>query len=166
MKLKELMPQIDKGVRIGTDRGQSGFVYCGHSKNCDLVTLDRTVFAKKCTYIISRKDDIRALQEKLKHPHKRYSEYYKRSKGKFKEGKPMQFEEWKAFISSELVRAEANMNSAIDSLMQYQSFRDREVVDVYASISQPDTDIIIVDGDEAGDYWDEEEYNRRANDEE
>lgn len=35
---------------------------------------------------------------------------------------------------------------------------DREVVEQYKSIVDPNVDIIIFEGDEEGAYWDEEEY--------
>lgn len=57
-----------------------------------------------------------------------------------------------------LERNVRQIDALTEKITKWVGFLDREVLECYKSIVDPDVDIIIFDGTEEGDYWDEEEY--------
>ena len=162
MTLDEMLKSIHKNVRIGTDKGQGGFIYCGKAEKCDLVELDRYCIDKFCESVQNCKDDMKLLEDKLKDPHKAYSSYKRFASGhKTDDRKIMTYKQWYAEQVSLLNGRQKSLKKRYDKVIDYQPMRKRFVVDVYASITDPNVDIIIIDGEEVGEWWDEEEYERR-----
>lgn len=58
----------------------------------------------------------------------------------------------------EKIKVEKNLEEVTNQLKVFTPFLEREVIDVYESIIDPEVKIVIFEGQEVGDYWDEEEY--------
>lgn len=146
------------GVKIGT-KGGSGFLWCGEvaKAKTDMTAIENRVKAKYRTRLKKAKAHLSQMFTECPTVG-RYAKTKYRYTGEFGS-----FEDYLASLPdyfSELEKAKAKIERAEERLANLVPLGDREVIDAYMSISEKDTAIIIVEGNESGDAWDTEEFER------
>lgn len=156
MTLEQIL-KLDKNVKVGTTGG--GFIYCGYMKDIDFDLIDRENVLKIANYISNCKTKIEMINRKLELPEIEYRKYKSALVGE----KPMFYADWLAMLHKEKNKKLNNLNNAARKLANYKNVGKRDILEIYPSIAEPSTDIIIIEGVEVGTAWTTEEYERSKN---
>ena len=154
MTLKELLTTPHQNVKIGA--GGGGFLYCGKVEGIDYDDLDKRNVIKRATSISESLSHIARIKVKMKDPVKAYERYEVNMLASNKD--PVTYEEWTERQTSDMLTEHNNVNRNIAELIAYKKMCDRQVVDVYKSIDEYYTAIVIVEGTEKGSAWTTKEY--------
>lgn len=152
MTLEEYIKMTDQNVKIGTNGG--GFIYCGNIKDIDLNQLDKDSILKKVAYISDCQIMLGRIGAKLKSPKLYYERYCAATIGK-----PLNREKWLTQLKHEKEVKNRGIETSCYKLANYKRMKEREVVETYPSIAE-NACIVIIEGDEIGDYWSPDEYER------
>lgn len=150
-------------IRVGTVDGY-GFFYIGTTTELKEKILDIEE---------ELRDDIRRIADDAKKEFNNYTRRdtspsgyagraYKRS------GRPATREDYNEFVDNyfkELKQKFDAMKKAERKRDQRTPLSERTIVEIYKSISEEDTWIVIITGCDIGKYWTEEEYKKGATDE-
>lgn len=152
MKLRELAESCEN-VKIGTPAG--GFIYCGDIKKIDYNAIDIKNVIKIATYISNCKVMIERNISKLNNPEEEYEKYISLKADK----KRLTYDKWIHKLERDLKTKKKGVVNGAENLINYISISDREVIETYPSIMENST-IVIIEGNEVGDAWTTEEYER------
>lgn len=152
MTLEEYIRITNKNVKLGT-KGSS-FIYCGDVKDIDTNMLDRESVLKRVSYIAESQVVLGRIERKLKRPEAYYKKYLDSAIGV-----PMSYEKWLAQLEHDKIARTNGIDNGWRKLAHHKLMKDREVLETYPSIAE-NACIVIIEGDEVGDYWTIEEYER------
>lgn len=152
MKLRELAESCEN-VKIGTPA--DGFIYCGDIKKIDYNAIDIKNVIKIATYISNCKVMIERNTSKLNNPEEEYEKYISLKADK----KRLTYDKWIHKLERDLKTKKKGVVNGAENLINYISISDREVIETYPSIMENST-IVIIEGNEVGDAWTTEEYER------
>lgn len=152
MKLYELTDSCEN-VKIGTPAG--GFIYCGDIKKIDFNAVDIENVIKVANYISNCKVIIERNTNKLNNPEEEYEKYLSLKADK----KRLTYDKWIHKLERDLKTKKKGIVNGAENLINYISISDREVIETYPSIMENST-IVIIEGNEVGDAWTTEEYER------
>lgn len=152
MTLEEYIKMNDVEIKLGTKGG--GFVYCGNVKNIDFAKLDINNILRKVDYISECQKIMRRRNNDLIRPKASYERYCVNCIGT-----PILYEFWKKQLVHEIEVKKAGINRECNNLAHYKRIQEREVIETYPSIAE-NACIVIIEGDEIGDYWSPDEYER------
>ena len=170
MKISELVGR-DVKVKLGAKDG-SAFVYCGNLKDVDICDIDEAIRNAYQQSLQNAKDTIRLLKNKdlsyeayEREMAKKYDHVKKRvDKSRWAEFEEkyrptnLGFHHWTADINKRLEWAKTTRRRINAKLNNYTSIAERIIVDVYQSIDEADTLILLFDGTENGKAWTTNEY--------
>lgn len=141
MTLEEALSHIDGNIKIGC-KGGSGFIHCGDVPDMKQIEdLDADYLERADASIINARASVITIVNKF---YKELSNLYQA----FQKNLTKQF--------NSISRKETR-------LKKRKHFKLREVLDVYNSIDEPNTLIILIDGYEEGDYWTTDEAKGETN---
>lgn len=159
--LKEVIEQTDGNynVKVGTKDG-AGFVYCGSIMELreGMGALENRIAAKYRTRVKNAKAHLNQTFVDTPTLGKYCKKQYKET-GEFGtlEGYYASLPEY----FEKLEKAKASLERAETALEKHIPFGDREIAEVYKSIDEPNTAIILVQGSETGDAWTTDEYKEK-----
>ena len=155
--LEEAIKMMDNEqyVKLGSSGG-GAFIFCGKCSDLDFEGLDMAITERSVKLIAKYVREVSINKRKLNAPKPAYREYAKTVE------KPLPYEEWLPAHISRCEKAIKGYQSAkdrmINTLIDYKRLRCRAVSDIYESILEPNTQIVIVDGTESGVAWTFAEY--------
>lgn len=130
MKLSKALPLLKCNIKLGCQSG-SGFVYCGKLKGKKLfrmLDLFDTKYKKKQIAYIEKLE--RNLEKQL--------------------------DEMQALLKK-IDLTSKTLNERRAALDKRKHFLRRKILDAYKSISEENTVILLMEGDETGEYWTSDE---------
>lgn len=159
--------------KLGASDG-SGFVFCGNMKTLDIDDVDEYIRNSYLRSLEIAKETIQQLSKKNT-SYKAYSEEIEQKKAralKLADGDPkriakieedfnpstLEHHKWKAEILKKLEYSKGVRKRVNKRLNEYTSIATRKVVETYKSIDEPNTIIILYDGNERGRAWTTKEY--------
>lgn len=151
MKAKEIK-QMNKHIKFGAF---GGFLYCGASADIDFDEIDRRIMYAKSRTIENYRAKIEQINRAQMSPEKAYDLYALKS-----HSKAMPYDKWLASLDREKAVKTKRMAEELTKMANYTKVADREVIDIYPSITE-DADIVLVEGDEIGNAWTTEEYKKQ-----
>lgn len=151
MKASEVK-QMNKHIKFGAF---GGFLYCGASADIDFDAIDRKVMFAKTRTVENYRTRIEQIDRALKSPEKAYSLYALKA---HRRAKP--YDKWLKSMEREKVAKIERMANELTDMVNYIKMEDREVLEVYPSVTEK-ADIVIVEGDEIGNAWDTEEFEKQ-----
>lgn len=187
MTIEELINTYDVKVKLGAKKGSS-FIFCGRIGNMDIDGLDTAICEgyklnikrlqgtikanreKPKTYNDYVEEALRTLRRKVNAlekergsentPKKRLYEISKELEEVKEEYRPTKekYAKWYKNILKRIKTAEETLKKVTKRLNTYTSIRERKIVDLYKSIDEEDTWIVIYDGTEVGSAWTTEEF--------
>ena len=152
MTLEEYIKMTDQNIKLGTKGG--GFVYCGNVKDIDFAKLDINNILRKVGYISECQKIMRRINNDLIRPKASYEKYRVNCIGT-----PILYEFWKNQLVHEIEVKKAGITRECNKLAHYKQMKEREVIETHPSIAE-NACIVIIEGDEIGDYWSLGEYER------
>lgn len=152
MTLEEYINITDKNVKLGTKGGS--FLYCGNIKGLDTNMLDRESVLKRVSYIAESQVTLGRIERKLKRSEANYKKYLDSAIGV-----PMPYEKRLAQLEHDKIARTNGIENGWVKLAHHKLMKDRKVLETYPSITE-NACIVIIEGDEVGDYWSIEEYER------
>lgn len=185
MTIEQLINTFDIKVKLGAKRG-SAFVYCGRIGNLDVDGLDTAIVEGYKLQIQKLKSSIKTNMERPK-GYKDYKAEQERTLGRklsalekeleqkgetAKEEIRKEIEElkeeytptrigyrkWHNAITKRIETSKRTKEKIEKRLENFTSIANREIVDIYKSIDEEDTFIVIYDGTETGNAWTTEEF--------
>lgn len=160
MTLAEMIGKYDINVKIGCKDGNA-FVYCGGLNDLDLREKDYDLMNVLIASATSCNKELRAIKNKLKNPNTEYPRYVENMKTKELPYKP--YGEWAEELRKSKIKLEESKKGVLTRMLNYKKLGSREVIETYRSQTEPNTGIIIIEGDDIGKAWTTEEYERSKN---
>lgn len=185
MTINDLITSPPTKMKLGTVDG-GGFVFCGDFVPETIEKLDDEIIIKWAITVANAKSRIKTLKaSKERGAYKESLEKNKKrcitkAKSEAKEeGKTLTdaeidkiSEEWtftEERYEAHLVNtdrkiksAEKTLHSTVRKLKKFDSIANRDIVEKYHSITEPDTEIVIITGRERGEVWTTKEYEERS----
>ena len=137
--LADTLSELHQNIKLGTTGG--GFIYCGSSDAIDFYAIDKRNVVKMALYLTSCKTNIERTKRKMRRP----------------EIEPEQRE----LMRHDLKLNKEKIDTVVAEILNYKKVGDREIIGNYPSVTEENTRIIIVEGNEVGASWTTEEYERR-----
>ena len=162
MTLAEMIGKYDLNVKIGCKNGNA-FVYCGNLNDLDLREKDYDLMNVLIASATSCNKELGAIKNKLKNPNTEYPRYVDKMKIKELPYKP--YGEWTEELRKSKIKLEETKKGVLTRMLNYKRLGSREVIETYRSQTEPNTGIIIIEGDDIGKAWTTEEYERSKNNE-
>lgn len=185
--LSDVLQNPPMKVKIGTKDG-GGFMFCGYFVQEIIGSLDDEIIIKKAKQIAQCEDNISVLEKQLTWDgytyamNRRYANAVKKAKKEAenrgenftdaekrvlkKEYEPTEekFAEHCVDTEHKIERKLKKEKMIANTLKNYASISERKIIEKYASIDEPNTTIILIEGREVGTAWTTEEYenNRRS----
>lgn len=156
MKVEEFVNNNNGRIKLGACDG-GAFVYCGDIDNMSIEELDKKILYSFNRTKMNAKIRINALNEKP------YEDWLKTQQIN---GTPESMCDYESYLSDRTRRIESAKRTLKDYTQRLKTWRsvgDREIIDVYDSILEPNTKVVIYDGRERGTAWTTEEYERGFN---
>lgn len=185
MTIEELIDTLDIKVKLGAKRG-SAYIFCGQIGDMDIDGLDTDIIegyklnlmktkgtikaneSKPKAYKDYKAEQSRMLGRKLASLERELEEKGEKQRAKIEaeieelkeEYKPTRkgYNEWLKAILKRITTAKKTKEKIEKRIREYTSIRDRKVIDIYKSIDEEDTYIVIYDGNEVGTAWTTEEF--------
>lgn len=173
MRLEEY--NFTANIKLGTKDG-SGFIFCG--RNIPFDDLDVESVERRSMQIADHNKRLTATEAKRKTPKPQYDKYVTAEFDKYSNntknalsfdkwydlGEFQPYDDWLIAFLDNLRKNEASLTNRksllIQELINYTKMKDRIVEEIYKSITEPNTLIVIIQGTEMGDAWTTEEYER------
>ena len=160
MTLAEMIGKYDLNVKIGCKDGNA-FVYCGRLNELDLKEKDYDLMNALIASATNCNKELTAIKNKLKNPDTEYQRYVEKMKAKELPYKP--YGEWVEGLRKSKIKCEESKKGVLTRMLNYKKIGGREVVETYRSITEANTKIIIIEGDDIGEAGTTEEYERSKN---
>ena len=155
MTLKEMVGKYDINVKIGCKNGNA-FVYCGNLNSLDIRQKDLDLINNLTMMINNYEADLRSIKNKLKNPKIEYPKYVQRMKDRGDNF--YEYEDWLIHLHERKIKFEEGKKLTLTRILNYKTIEDREVLETYKSQTEPNTGIIIIEGDDIGKSWTTDEY--------
>ena len=163
MRLEDVVNAAKCNVKLGAEDGTS-FIFCGDPRT-QALNLDKLSEGS----LEDLKNELRRAEETLElrkscapTPEEYITHEFEKSEGEFCgnwDGYVKYMKRYFVYLNN-LVRKINKINIAID---EFVDLKDRPVTDIYKSLSEENTIIILFKGREKGMYWDIEEYLEGVN---
>ena len=179
--LSDVLQKSPIKVKVGTKDGD-GFMFCGRFTQEAIDDLDDEIIIKKAKQIAQCESNIGVLERQLTWDgyvyvmNRRFANAIKKAKREAENrGKALtdaeenllkkEYEPTEAKFAENCVNTENKIERILKkerkiakSLKNYVSISERKIVESYASIDEPNTTIVLLEGREAGNAWTTEEY--------
>lgn len=163
----------DIKCKLGASNG-SAFVFCGNMLHADASEIDETIRdsyrttlrnTEKNITLLSNKDRSysayeKEMERKQAAAFKEYRNYPDKLAKRLKEIQPseMGWHQWDSDITRSLEYAKTKRKKYRRRLREYTSIADRAITEIYTSIDEANTLIVLYEGDEQGIAWTTKEY--------
>ena len=154
MTLKETLKRLNQNIKLGA--GGGGFIYCGQSADIECDVLDKRNIVKRSNSITNGITKVRQAKDRLKDPTKSCGRYAVHTADLG--NTPVSFEKWQERQHKEIETELDKIDRNVAELIAYKKVAERKVTEMYKSIDEENTVIIIVEGTDAGGAWTTEEY--------
>jgi hypothetical protein len=157
MNIAELDKNKYECVKLGAGGG-SGFVYCGLLRNADFEGINRQIIARNHKTLESAKRRYRG------HIHRDVSApaYVRECE---KHGVVATFDGYMKHLGQyfdQVKTTKKTIECYEKKIEEYTNIEDRKVIEQYNSILEPNTIIILFEGEEQGEAWTTKEYEEGA----
>ena len=163
----------DIKCKLGANNG-SAFVFCGNMLHVDVNEIDDTIRESYRTTLRNTERNIKMLSNKDTSYSAYEQEMARKQEAAFKECRnypdklanrlkslqpsEMGWHVWESNIIRSIESAKARRKKYRQRLREYTSIADRAISEVYTSIDEANTLIILYEGDEHGIAWTTKEY--------
>lgn len=152
MTLREYKDTHKGNIKLGAKSG-AAFIWCGDTEDLDFDKLEKE-FLSKTFELMTTAGRAVEFQKSIPLDEKTYEAMNR--------GKKKSFEDWVRGIQKEIERRERYYARLQKRIETYGHFGDREVMSVYPSTIEPDTEIVLIEGGECGRVWTTAEYKKGA----
>lgn len=159
MTISDLIEQTNLKVKLGAKQG-SAFIFCGNIGNIDCDSLDEDICNQYRRNIKSATGSIQALKKKPKG----YQDYEREMIAKQEKDK-IEYEiskdgyrRWFNELSRRMQTLRETKSKNERRLKGFTTIRGRQIVEIYKSVDEEDTYIILYDGIENGNAWTTAEF--------
>lgn len=169
MTIREAIMHIDDQntpIKVGAKNGTS-FIFCGPVCElfANLSNLELEHYTKSVKSISKQQIKMDNLLNSFPTPESYSRKIYEESDGT----DIGTFEGWEEAVRKHFKLLHRNKQQLIGMESKHENrvpFRNRKIVDMYTSISEPDVWIFLIEGSEKGSYWDRHEYVNGVNEDE
>lgn len=158
--VKDALPLLGNNIKIGTTNG-GGFFFCGQTSDFvnNLEDIERT---RRTRLKNARKAAEMSVGAMCKSPKAEVSDYLMELLNTTEsiEHITPTYEGYVNFVQKRLHAVQKKSRNVTKKRLQaeaYEVLEKKTVVQAYLSITEPDTTVLLVDGDETGWYWTFEE---------
>lgn len=157
--IEDLAGNLNLNVKLGANSG-SGFIFCGDISTIDTAELNYLVITGYRNTIRDNEAIVRRLKamDKSREGFARAMRIKQKKTGRKYKLDDEAYNAWLTQINNDIKRANSARQRAKQKLAKFTPIDSREIVDVFKSILEPETVIMLYDGVETGRYWTTDEF--------